>query len=160
MLTVLLSVYFIAMGIVFLALPWSSSLLESAAEWILGNRWSMVLLGLSHVVIGWGVLKIFFSKSRVQYLSMKGGLASVAIEENVIQQYLNTYLKDLFPESEIPCAISVKENQIYVTADLPKVPLEEQKQLLQKIDIDLTRLFDTYLGYKRDYTLSVSFDAS
>jgi hypothetical protein len=63
----------------------------------------------------------------------------------------------VFPNSEVPCSVSFKNNQLHITADLPYVPLEKQKGLIEQMQADVTDIFTRLLGYRAEYLFSLSF---
>jgi hypothetical protein len=82
------------------------------------------------------------------------------VDENLINNYLHSYWKELLPKTNVPNRIALKNNRIFVIADLPYFSREEQKILLNKIDKDVSNILSKILGYDREFSLQISFHES
>ena len=51
----------------------------------------------------------------------------------------------------------MKKDSIKIIADLPAVPYDEQKYLLERMEKDVQDLFRDTLGYREEIELAVSF---
>jgi len=81
----------------------------------------------------------------------------VAVEESVLQEYVNNYWGDAFPTYDIPNRLTVKKNKVHIYADLPYVPKAQQKTLMENIQHDISELLSRIFGYRQDLTLSITF---
>lgn len=126
-------------------------------SFLAGNSLLLLLFGLAFLVIGAALALHILLSSRVKYVTLRSGQNAVLISKEVLESYLASYWKELFPNREIPCRLVIKKRKIEVIADLPYMPLEEQKVVLEKIDSDLNGLFRDILGYRDELDLSVSF---
>jgi hypothetical protein len=99
----------------------------------------------------------FILGTKRHYYEFKVGPHSVEVDEELINEYLNTYFKELFPTQEVPCRLTIKQNRLHITADLPYVPASQRSLLLEKVKHDLYDIFCSQLGYQSDYYLSTSF---
>lgn len=153
----LIALYFIVCGTVLLLAPQVEAVQQRIVAFIQKNTLATGLFGAASLLAGGALLIYTLLSSRHNYYRLKGGARQVYIDENLIRQYLATYWENLLPGHETPCSISVQNNTIHVSADLPRVALERQKTLLEQIEADLTELFAKNLGYQKEYTLSISF---
>lgn len=138
-------------------IPWSASIRESVVDFIVTNALVFSLISFVGVAIGVAIATTLVLSTKHKTYRVRGGNKGVLVDEVLIQQYLDTYWEKIFPKKEIPNRLYLKNNKIHVQADLPFVPLEDQRDLLKQFDQDLTEMFDKVLGYEQDFLLSISF---
>lgn len=148
---------FILIGIVSFILPWSTGVRTDLVQFILEDSYLIFLLGSVFILLGAITLINLWFNFKRRYYRLKSNNRSVVVDEAIFQQYLDTYWKQLFPENHIPSHVVVGRKKLKITADLPYVPLSEQKNLLNRIQSDLEEMFSDYVGYHRDYLISISF---
>ncbi|OJU79865.1 MAG: hypothetical protein BGO10_01585 [Chlamydia sp. 32-24] len=151
------SFLFILVGIVLMLLPFSLAIRESLIFFI-QNHWSITFL-FGFVIFTVGLATIFgiiFSKVP-KYFTIHKHLGLVEIDELVIQKYLDRYWKTLFPETDIAQTIEFKKNGLNVYVDLPTVALEDQKNLIERIDQEISQLLFDNLGFRGDLDLNLKF---
>lgn len=153
----IIALFFILIGIVSIMIPWSAGVRSDLIRFILEDSLTISLFGFAFVVIGLAIVINILLNSRRSYYHVKSGQSAITVDEAVIQQYLSLYWKQLFPQSEIPFKLNIKKNRIYLSADLPYQPIEEQRPLLERIRHDLRKLFSSHLGYDSEFSLSISF---
>lgn len=140
-------------------LPWSPIVRSDLIQFILEDSLAICLFGFGFIVVGLAVIINIAFSAKHSYYQLRAGPYSVSIDEEIIHEYLNTYWKNLFPQSPVPNRLTIKKNKIYLVADLPYIPLPEQKRFLEKVKMDLSELFTSTLGYKDMFYLSVSFQS-
>lgn len=153
----IIAIFFILLGIVGLLLPWSSEIRTNIVQFFLEDFLYITLFSLGLVIAGIAIIINVLFSARKHYYEIKSGSNSFAIDEALFQDYLNTYWKQLFPKIEIPNRVVLKKNKIHVAADLPYVPLDQQKDLLKRIEKDLSDIFNRIFGYRNEYIISISF---
>lgn len=126
-------------------------------SFILQNSLLLFLFGLGVFIIGTALVIQIILSARTHYIVIRSGKNGVHIGEDVIESYLNSYWKELFPGREIPTRLLIKKRKIKVFADLPFIPEEDQKSLLEKVEEDLSKLFRDILGYPNELDLLISF---
>jgi hypothetical protein len=144
-------------GLVGILIPWSINVRTLLTRFIFEDSIAISLFGFSFFIIGLAMfVHIMLNMQRRHYRisSLKG---PATVDETLIQGYLNTYWKQLFPENDIPCHLQLKHNKIHIAVDLPYCPIQEQKPLLERIRKDLIGIFAKVLGYKEEFFLSASF---
>lgn len=156
--TFIIALFFILLGTLTLLLPWSERIQGLAIHFIHENQWSWNLFGLGLLTIGFGLAIYLWITSRRRYHTFKIGLNEVIISDHVIDDYLRTYFAKLFPTQEVPYRFTVKKNKLKVVADFPFLPIEDQKELLNKVSHDLTEILRDFLGYRKTFELSISFE--
>jgi len=154
-----IALFFIALGIMAILVPWSAGLRTDAIEYILANSIAISLFGFGFIVIGGTMVLNLILSSRKKYYYSRVASNFVAVDEAVIQQYLRFYWEQIMPDQDVPTQLTLKKNKIYITADLPFRPVSEQKVLIENIKQDLRNIFTKVLGYPHDFVLSVSFQA-
>ena len=153
----IVALFFILFGVISIILPWSPKLRTDLIEFILENSIALSLFGFGFLVIGLGFLISLYLSSKRQYYYLKTDDDSVLVDEAVIQQYLDSYWKQLFPEQTVYSRISIKKNKIKIAAELPNVSEEERKTLLERIQADIKEILKSVLGYNKECLISLSF---
>jgi hypothetical protein len=157
LLSFLLALFFVLIGLVCLIFPWSQTMKNEVISFILNNSTAIFLLGFGLFVIGIARICFIISGMKRSYFHLRSGSRPIWIDESLIQNYLDNYWKTLFPFSAVSNRVVLKRNKIYLMADLPYVPISEQKELIHKIKTDLSDMFALILGYKDSFTLSTHF---
>jgi hypothetical protein len=147
-------------GIVGVMIPWSNNIRNLLTKFIFEDALAISLFGFAFFLIGIAIAAdiILNIKRRPYTISSLKGQAMV--DEAVIQSYLNEYWMQLFPNTDVPCHLFLKDNKIHITVDLPYLPIQAQKPLLERIRKDLVGIFAKILGYKDEFFLSASFQQS
>lgn len=151
------ALFFILLGLFGALLPWFPKVRAKLAVFFLENSVLMFLFGLTLMFIGGACIAGIVYGSRRHYYSIKTSTHRVTVSDDVFHDYLSSYWKKIFPNTDVPCTVKIKDNQVHITADLPYVPLEEQKGLIEQMQLDVTDIFARYLGYRAEYLFSVSF---
>jgi hypothetical protein len=141
-------------------LPWSPFLQNITTHFILENTLIPSLFGLSFTLIGLSIVIYTFLKTRHHYLQIRTGKLNIILDENIVRQYLETYWQAHFPQSHIPCDLTFKKHSLQIVADLPPLPLSEQKAFLEQVQHDFKDLFGNVLGYPYDVHLIASFQSN
>jgi hypothetical protein len=149
--------FFFIFGAFSILLPWSSFLQTVTTQFILENTLILSLFGLGFALIGLSLVIYTILQTRHRYVQIRTGTLRVILDENVIRQYLENYWQEQFPKQHVPFNLSVKKRSLQILADLPYLPLEEQKILLEQIKQDFSDLFGRVLGYPHDVHLIASF---
>lgn len=155
----LIAIFFILLGLIGVLIPWSENVRAEVITLINEHSIAISLFGLSFMTIGIAVMANIIINSKTSYHHFTLGKNFVSVDESIIQRYLNEYWKELFSGQEIPHRITLKDNKINITADLPYLQQQQQGILLAKIEQELTELFSDILGYRQQFSLSVSFQA-
>lgn len=151
------ALFFICIGIIFLFLPESGTMLHSLTEYLLQNSWISYLSSILFIAMGVVILINIKLSLKKQYYKIRTGGLLTCLDEHVFEQYLDTYWKELFPKNQVISRATIRKNKLHIEADLPHVPLSEQKPLLQQIEKDLNEILMKYLGYHQEYLISISF---
>jgi hypothetical protein len=150
-------IFFLILGILSIIMPWSPTIRSNLIKFILENSMAISLFGFGFFVIGFTLLINLYMNSKRHYYYVRVGHKSISIDQEVVQQYLDAYWKQLYPHNDIPTRLLMKKNRIKVTAELPHMPLGEQKLFVEKIQDDLQDIFSRTLGYPHDFMLALSF---
>jgi hypothetical protein len=137
-------------GAFFVTLPWSLFLQNAATDLIVNHTLILSLFGLGLVLIGLSIVIYALFNLGYRYAYIKVGNRSVALDENLIEEYLQHYWKENFPLNQIPFYLSITKNSIQIVADLPPVPEADQDHFLDKIREDFSHLFSNVLGYQNE----------
>lgn len=154
-----IALFFLTMGVLCVMLPWSPTVRADLVRFILEDSVTISLFGAGFVLVGLAVIINIAFNARHSYYRIRSGPKAISIDESIIQDYLNTYLNNLFPGANVPNRLTIKKNKLYLAADLPFVPIKEQKQLLEKIKNELSDLFSSTLGYRDAFYISASFQS-
>jgi hypothetical protein len=153
----IIALFFIFFGIISFFLPETEEGLKTVAQFILQNSWLTYLCGFLFITIGIAILANIKLNIKKKYYRIKSGKNLTELDEKIFEQYLDTYWKELFPKFEVPSRAQIKKNKLYISADLPSIPLDEQKPLLHQIETDLKEILIKYLGYHQEYIISINF---
>jgi len=151
--------FFFIIGAFSIILPWSPFLKNVTAQFVLENTLILSLFGLGFALIGLSIVIYTLLKTRHRYVQVRAGALSVILDENVIHQYLESYWQKHFPKSHVPFSLSFKKHSLQIIADLPSLPLSEQKLFLERVKQDFSDLFGRVLGYPYDVHLIASFQS-
>lgn len=157
LISLVIAIFFLMLGVVSLMLPWSPSAQADLIELIQKDSMNLAFFGFGFILIGLSIVINIALSARHHYYQVKSGPYSVQVDEAIIQDYLDSYWRQLFPRSEVPNRFMIKRNKIHITADLPYVPPSEQKALLKQSSDELAQLLESFLGYRKPVSLSASF---
>lgn len=152
-----IALFFMLIGVVGVMIPWSLDVRTLLTRFIFEDSLAISLFGFAFFVIGAAMLINFLLSTKRRYYKISSQNSSATVDEAVIQEYLNTYWKQLFPKNDIPCHLTLKKNRIHISVDLPFLPIQEQKPLLERIRKDLIGIFAQVLGYSDEFFLTASF---
>lgn len=155
----IIALFFIMLGVISALMPWFPAMRADLIQFLLENSIAIFLFGMAFLTIGVCMVVNIILHAKKHYYEFTVGEHPVRIEEDLIQKYLQTYFQNLFPAKEVPCHLSIKQNRLYITADLPPVPSSQRDIIIEKIQQDLKKLFSEHLGYHSEYYLSASFQA-
>ena len=137
----ILGAFFFVIGVFGIILPWSPFLQKVTSRFIEENTLMLSLFGLGFSLIGISVVVYTLLNTRRCYTHIRTGAQAVILDENVIQQYLEAYWLEQFPNTHVAYELSIRKNSIQIVADLPALPLSEQKQFLEKVKHDFSESF-------------------
>ncbi|MCZ6902559.1 MAG: hypothetical protein O7C62_08755 [Rickettsia endosymbiont of Ixodes persulcatus] len=133
LISIVIALYFILIGIVGVIIPWSIEVRRLLTKLIFEDSLAISLFGFAFFFIGLAILINICLHARRTYYKIHSKKGSTTIDETVVQQYLTTYWKQLFPNHPIPCHVVFKQNRIHVEIDFPHLPLPEQKPFFEWI---------------------------
>lgn len=151
------ALFFIVLGVLSMLLLFSPYVRNSLVQFILENSVMLFLFGFSFLVIGIAIVAHVIIGAQKKHYYIKSNNHSIYISEDVFQEYLDNYWKQLFPNQDVPNQVELKKDKIHITAELPFVPIPEQKKIITRIERDLSELFNRLIGYRKEYILSLSF---
>jgi len=154
-----IALFFVMIGLVGAMIPWSSSTRNLLIRFITEDSIAISLFGFAFLFIGLAIAGDIIFNMRRRHYSISSLKGTATVDKAVIQEYLDQYWKSLFPENDIPCFLALKDNKIHISVDLPHLPIQEQKPLLERIRKDLMSLFAQVLGYRDEFFLSASFES-
>jgi len=148
--------FIIALGVFFIAIPYADHFRFLLSAMLLDNPDVFAK-------IGWGVLSLglmlffgFYLLNRKRYIHLTMQASKLSIEETIVRDYVYDYWKSLFPKNEVVTDIVITGNeQIEIVANLPKVAMENDDALFEKMEKELSAILERRLGYKRDLLLTL-----
>lgn len=152
-----IALFFMLIGVVGMMIPWSINIRNALATFIFENSLAISVFGFTFFVVGLAIVVNILLSTQRRYYKINSLNSSTSVDEAVIQQYLHTYWEQLFPKTDIPCHLTLKDNKIHIAIDLPYLPIQEQRPLLERIRKDLIEIFSRILGYRDEFFLSASF---
>jgi|LakMenE18May11ns_1017448.scaffolds.fasta_scaffold9937142_3 hypothetical protein len=157
--SLLIALFFVLLGVIGVIFSWFPAAKAAFIQFLIEDSYLLFLFGIAFIVIGMALMMNIISSGRRQYYHISSGQKSLTIDETVIQNYLNSYWKNLFPKAHVPSKLTLKKNKLYLTVDLPYIPPDQQKPVLERIEKDLSELLATTFGYKEPFYLTASFQA-
>lgn len=155
--TALLAVFFILGGITCLLTPWSSAIRTHIILFIIENTAVISSFGLLFIILGIMLLINVVISSQHRYYKIKSKGSTVLVDENVIQQLIDEYFRELFPQNDVPSTIALEQNAIHITVNFPYFPIPDQKPFLQRVETELAACLNSILGHTEEFYLSASF---
>ena len=155
----LIACFFVLFGLLAFILPWVAVLRRSFVELLVGNPLTMAVIGIGFIAVGAVMLVSICGKQR-EYYHVKTGDRAVMIADTLLDDYLNSYWEQRFPDQEFVSKVTVKNNRVHITADLPPLPFEEQRPFLKRSEDDIAQLLAEKTGYQHGFSLSISFHDS
>ena len=137
-------------------IPWSAAIRTAFIQFILEDALALSLFGFGFILIGLAMVTHILQNSKRRYYYVRSD-QSVLVNETALEEYVNAYWKQLFPGRDIPSRLTLKKNKIQITAALPDLPFDQQKQLMEKIKNDLDDHFKQLLGPQSEFSLMASF---
>ncbi len=160
LITFIVALFFIVLGVLAILLQVSFNVRSEVISFILEDQLLLSFFGIACILIGFAIVSYLMTSFKKRYIKIKSkDNHAFYLDENLFQDYMKSYWKQLFPNQEIPNHIVLKKNKVLITADLPYVPDAQQKALLSRIDHDLKDVFKRLLGYHREYIVSISFQS-
>lgn len=156
-LSLLLSLFFLLIGTVSLFIPWSSWIRTEVIQFILEDNLIIPLFGLGFIIAGLSLAIYSISQARQRYFYLRIGPRSIAVDETLLQRYLETYWQKQFPKYPIATHLNLKKDSIQIEAEFPATPEQSQKDLLEKVKQDLSDIFSITLGYPHEIYLTATF---
>lgn len=152
-----IALFLFLLGTACLFYPWASEMQSHLIEFLISSTRLIFLFGICFILLAIGIASNVWFRTKQSYYRMKVEPLPVTIDENVILGYLNAYWKQLFPESDIPCKITLNRNELYIEADLPFVGDAAKNDIIDRIEDDLKNIFLKTVGYKDPFYLTLSF---
>lgn len=146
----------ICLGICFIALPFTTQFRVYLAGLLMEKKWLFVKIGAFCSLFGIALSSALYFFHRKRYLKIKMGATKVLVDENVIEEYVKRYWKDLYPHLEIASEIHLSSGKkLEILSHLPKIPPHDKQKLLERVEDELTVLFAKRLGYEKEFILTL-----
>lgn len=158
LISLVICIFFLFLGIIAVMLPWWTPVRQGLAQFILDNPLALFFFGLAFLIVGGGIAAHIIVNSRRKYYTLHGKNLTVSVDENLIQNYLNVYWKELFPSYDVPSRLTLKPHKIEIFTEFPYVPEEEHQALLTRIHRDLENMFSSLIEFDGEITLTASFE--
>lgn len=149
--------FFFFLGLFAVIFPWAPKIKQATVFFLLEDTLILSLFGLAFALVGCSIVIYALLNSRKKYLCLRIGPKALTINETVIKQYLESYWIENFPNASIFYDLILKPYYIEVIAELPAVPLREQKIFMEKIKADLKDLFGRVIGYSHEIRFFAHF---
>lgn len=156
-LNIILALFFILFGSVTLLLPWSETIRNHVIAFITENAWPWNLFGVGFILIGIAIGAYTLLTKKKRYFSSRQGANETIISEKVIDDYLRTYFTSQFPSEEVLYRFTIGKKAFHLIVDLPFAPVENQKEVIDKIESDMQQIFREFIGYTKELKFSFSF---
>jgi hypothetical protein len=153
----LVAVLLIVLGIFIFMIPRAVHFQQLVMNLLTEKSYLFTILGISVGVVGILLLIAFYMMNRRHSYYLAMGNHFLTIDESIIQKYLTEYWKELFPGTDLHQEVALKNNLIHLTVDLPYIAFDEQRKILERIELDLQKLFSRIFDYRKEFYITVSF---
>lgn len=153
----ILGIFFILLGIISATLHFSATARTEFIEFTLENSLLVLIFGISFFLIGIALLSSLFWIVSRRYYRVRSNDFAISVSEQLLNQSLIPFWASLFPNETVSSELSVHSNKIYITADLPFVPLSQREILIQQIKRDLHEHLEKLIGDQQIFYLSLRF---
>ena len=148
------------LGILFIFIAFSSQIQNKIIAFVSSSPWFFVLSGVSLLLLSFALVIYAFKMIYRRHVQIRTGSLDIRLDESVIRAYLDAYWKKHFPESKIQYELIFERRRVKVLANLPYLPLEDQKTFLEKVKKDFNHLFGDLLGYPYDVHFIATFEGN
>ncbi len=156
----ILALFFVVLGLLSFMVQASQGIRSEVIGFIIEDTVFLFLFGIVSLLIGLAIIFYLITSFKKSYVKIKSkNNHTFYLDESIFQDYLKSYWKQLFPKNDIPNHIVLKKKKVLIAADLPHVPVSQQKALLIRIDKDLKDIFTRLLGYHQEYEITLSFQS-
>lgn len=153
----ILALFFLVFGIACILMAWFPGLRIELLRFLEEGSWLVFFAGVAFILIGAAILFNLFIHSRRKTYIVRSGKNAIEVDQTLIEETLDMYWKQLFPQYSIPSQVKIKNNQVYITADFPLIAEDDQSSFVKSIEESISSIFSRTLGYRNDFFLSASF---
>ncbi|MBB63850.1 MAG: hypothetical protein CMO81_02180 [Waddliaceae bacterium] len=148
----------LSVGLLCVVMPWAPDFRASVSEFLLAQTTIIFLFGIGFIATALVLLISISLLSPSHILTIKMGKKSVAVDHAIVDQYIQNYWEQVLPQQAVFHQVLFRKNNIVeIVANLPSIPTESQGPLLDRIERDLSKLFEETLGYRKEFLFSVNF---
>lgn len=153
----ILALFFVLTGIGCVLVAWFPNLQKALQRLIVEDFWMVFFSGVAFIVIGIVIIVNLSLQARRSSYMVRSGKNAIEVDQLLIEESLNLYWKQLFPQYSIPTQIRIKNNQVHIKADFPLIAESEQSSFVKHLEEQISEFLTRTLGYRNDFFLSVSF---
>ena len=119
------------------------------------------LLGMSLIAVGAVLFVTLFTVYRKAFYQLKMGVNDAEINPRLVESYVSDCLKEVLKEKSSSCEVVIKPNQtIEIFTKLSFCTPQEHLDTLESIKPQLAHVLKKYLGYEKDFLLTVTVSDS
>lgn len=149
---ILLVIFF---GLFLVAIPLAPSFRDHAIAFINSSDTFLITCGTLLIIVALLLLTAAYSTTKgVTFTVQMGERSSYTVDEKVLNKLLKDYFKSIFNNFEV--LGQFQDNKIHVMLEMPPMPFIEQKPLLERIEKDLSELFEEQFDYSAPFSLSAT----
>ncbi len=152
-----LATLFLCLGVFGFILPWSSSFQLFFLSFLYDHAFFFSFLHLILFLMGLSSIGWVFLRRRRKKLTIPLNQEGTSISSNIIQHYLQSYWRTLFPDEAIFFDFSLQKEILFIWAELESTYQPEQEILAERIQRDLEEIFTEVIGFHKKIVLSLSF---
>jgi hypothetical protein len=145
------------LGGLFLGLSHVPQFRDRIAQFFLSDSESLMSIGYAILGVATLLFSGFYAMHRGSYFQVEMGSSRLDVDPSVIQNYVQSYWNDIFPEQQLETQILLRRNKkIEILAEMPPMADEELTELLTQIETELSCLLEHILGYRSDFLITVT----
>jgi hypothetical protein len=147
-------------GVFSLILFFSPVLRFQFANWIgSSGGYDLLFLGVGLLVFGFLLFALSTGLYKTQYYQVQMGFPgrSAQVDLDVVRSLVGRYWQNNFPSMKPQVDVLLRDDAtLELFAELPPLPSEEHKAILNKIEGDLSRQLARHLGYRKPFLLTIN----
>lgn len=144
-------------GGLFLCLPFAPHVRFKLASLFSARDDLFLVLGSGLLGLGVILLIGFYFMNRHSYyqIELKHNKHAAAADVEILRKLIAIYWKQSFPEKNLSSDVVVHGKKIEVIVEVPPMSLDEQEELIEKVEKEIGELLEKQVGYEREFLFTV-----
>ncbi len=151
-----MTLFIVAFGLCLVVMPYAETFRYGVANFFLARPAMLFTLGIGVFSAGIFLMVGFFFMHKKRYYKVRMQCGKVEIEESIIQEYVASYWKSIFPDLAYELEVTLGQSQkIEIVTKFPSGRKDDQ-ELFDRIKNELGVLLARRLGYEKEFILTIT----